>query len=97
GWGAGPISMAAGLTWREQSFFEYAEPREIDVLGPPLNAESIGIRGIPAGYTGGSANLHQFSTVPEVDGEYDVWEWFGEVNIPIWEFDSGQRFDGSVA
>ena len=97
GW-SGPINFAAGLTWREQDFTDNALPREIDVLGPPLNAPALGIRGIPAGFTGGSANLHQFSTVPDVEGAYDVWEYFGEVNVPIWEASAGpQRLDGSAA
>ncbi|HWK54561.1 MAG TPA: TonB-dependent receptor, partial [Hyphomicrobiales bacterium] len=97
GW-AGTINFAAGLNYREQSFNDIALPRDIDVLGPPLNAPNLGIRGIPAGYTGGSANLHQFSTVPDVDGEYDVWEWFGEVNVPLWVADNGpQRVDSSIA
>src|SRR5690606_25735753 len=56
------------------------------------------IRGIPPGFTGGSANLHQFSTVPDVSGDYNVWEWFTEINVPIWEATSGfQRLDGSLA
>ncbi|HWK55125.1 MAG TPA: TonB-dependent receptor, partial [Hyphomicrobiales bacterium] len=97
GW-AGTINFAAGLTYREQSFNDRALPREIDVLGPPLNAPQLGIRGIPAGFTGGSANLHQFSTVPNVDGEYDVWEWFGELNVPLWVADNGpQRLDSSAS
>lgn len=97
GW-AGSINFAAGLTYREQSFVDRALPREIDVLGPPLNAPALGIKGIPPGFTGGSANLHQFSTVPDVSGAYDVWEWFGEVNVPIWQAGSGsQRLDGSLA
>lgn len=94
GWGYGPISFAAGLTWREQSFYDRALPTDIDVLGPPLNAPTIGIRGIPPGYTAGSANLHARSTVPDVNGAYDVWEWFGEANIPIWESASGQQVVG---
>jgi len=98
GWGYGPISFAGGLTYREQSFYDRALPSDIDQLGPPLNAPAIGIRGIPPGYTAGSANLHARSTVPDVNGAYDVWEWFGEVNVPIWESSSGQqRLGGSVA
>jgi len=97
GW-AGPINFAAGLTYRDQSFNDQALPTAIDVLGPPLNAPAIGIRGIPPGFTGGSANLHQFSTVPNVSGQYDVWEYFGEINVPIWEAGSGeQRVDGSAS
>ncbi|HWK54560.1 MAG TPA: TonB-dependent receptor [Hyphomicrobiales bacterium] len=95
---AGTINFAAGLTYRDQDFNEHALPYDVDVLGPPLNAPEIGIRGIPAGYTGGSANLHQFSTVPDVSGQYDVWEWFGELNIPLFSSNSGpQRVDGSLA
>jgi len=96
GW-SGPINFAAGFTYRDQDFTDEALPTEIDVLGPPLNAPALGIRGIPAGFTGGSANLHQFSTVPQVSGQYDVWEAFGEVNVPVWESEAGQRLDGSAA
>jgi outer membrane receptor protein involved in Fe transport len=98
GWGYGPIAMAAGLTWRESSFSDEAFPAEVDALGPPLNVPSLGIRGIAPGYTGGSPNLHKFSTVPKISGEYNVWEWFTEFQVPIWESGSGeQRIGGSVA
>src|SRR5690606_14829196 len=47
---------------------------------------------------GGSANLHMFSTVPLIYGEMDVWEWFGELQAPIWESQSGaQSLGGSLA
>jgi iron complex outermembrane recepter protein len=91
----GPIGFAAGLTYRDQAFDEQALPTDIDVLGPPLNAPEFGIRGIPSGYTAGSANLHARSTVPNVKGDYDVWEWFGEVNVPIWAAPSGERGVGA--
>jgi iron complex outermembrane recepter protein len=98
GWGYGAISFAAGLTWREQSFIDQALPSDIDILGPPRNAPELGIRGIPGGYTGGSANLHARSTVPNVLGGFDVWEWFAEANVPVWESNSGsQRLGGSVS
>lgn len=98
GWGYGPISMAAGLTWRESGFSDEAFPTEVDVLGPPLNVPSLGIRGIPGGYTGGSPNLHKFSTVPKISGEYNVWEWFSELQVPLWESASGvQRVGSSLA
>ena len=96
GWGYGPISGAFGLTWRDSGFFDNAQPEAIDKLGPPLNAPELGIRGIPPGYTGGSPNLHKFSTVPRVGGQYDVWEWFGELNVPVWESDSGAQSLGST-
>lgn len=98
GWGYGPISGAFGLTWRESSFSDGAEPAEVDALGPPLNAPSLGIRGIPPGYTGGSPNLHQFSTIPLLSGGFKVWEWFTEIQAPIWESQSGaQTLGGSMA
>lgn len=98
GWGYGPVSMATGLTWREQSFTDNAQPAQVDAWGPPLNAPDLGIRGIPGGYTNGSPNLHQFSTVPNISGKYDVFELFGELQAPFWESDSGeQRLGGSLA
>jgi iron complex outermembrane recepter protein len=96
---AGPIGAAFGATYRDQSFSQSAYsggtpgPTEVEALGPPLNAPTLGIRGIPGGFTGGSANLHQFSTVPPISGDYDVYEAFVEVNMPLWKSDSGQRLD----
>jgi outer membrane receptor protein involved in Fe transport len=98
GYGPGPFSMAGGLTYREQSFFQYGLPRDIEFYGPPLNAPALGIRGFPGGFTGGSANLHEFSTVPAIEGGYDVWEAFAEFNLPLWESESGnQRLEVDVA
>src|SRR5690606_33772426 len=42
------------------------------------------IRGIPPGYTSGSS-LHYISTLPEVSGDTSVWEYFGELAVPLWE------------
>lgn len=100
GWGYGPVGFAAGLTWRDQSFSDYAEPYDVDSLGPPLNDPALGIQGIPIGYTGGSANLHYISTLPTLGGDASVWEWFAEVDIPIWEGTMGnqdQRFSFDAA
>ncbi len=97
GWGYGPVSFAGGLTWRDQTFTDNAQPAEVDSLGPPLNDPALGIQGIPPGYTGGSANLHQFSTVPNIAGKYDVFEYFAEVQAPIWESDNGNQNLGASA
>lgn len=106
GIGAGPFGIAFGATYREQSFWQYGAPVDIMAYGPPRNADGsaganfldLGIRGIPPGYTGGSANLHEFSTVPVIFGDYDVWEAFAELNLPLWESGSGnQRFELDVA
>jgi len=93
---AGPAGLAVGLTWRDQSVIEYADTGapgigvggkvvSIEDLGPPINVPALGIRGIPPGFTGGSPNLHAFATVPHFYGQSDVWEWFAELNVPVWE------------
>jgi len=96
GWGAGPISFASGLTYREQWFNQYSTP-----LGGErgvVNAPEIGIRGMSAGTTGGNRSAHYFSATSWATGEFDVWEWFSEVNVPIWEAGNGvQRLDSTVA
>ena len=91
GWGAGALSLATGLTYREQSFQDGSYPVEIDELGPPFNAANLGIRGIATTWSNGSPNLHQFSTVSAISGEYDVWEVFGELNVPLWRSSSGEQ------
>lgn len=99
GWGAGPISLAAGLTWRENSFWQRFDTVHGDPLdGPAQNAPNIGIRGIPAGYAAQSTNMYMFGGVPIISGEFDVWEVFGEVNVPIFESASGaQRLELTLA
>lgn len=99
GWGYGPVSFATGLTWREQAFADTAAiPYELDALGPPQNDPALGIRGIAPVLEGGNPNLHFFSTVNTIDGAYDVWEWFGELQVPIWASESGeQRLAGNMA
>ena len=93
GFGPGAFSIATGLTYREQSFWQRGQPQNLMAYGPPRNANGpgtpnnidLGIRGIPAGFTGGSANLHEFSTVPVISGGFDVNELFAEINMPLWE------------
>jgi len=99
GFGAGPVSMAAGLTWRENSFAQRFETNGSDPLdGPPQNAPALGIRGIPAGYTSQSTSMLMFGGVPVISGEFDVWEVFGEMNIPLYESASGnQRLELNLA
>jgi iron complex outermembrane receptor protein len=97
GFGPGSFSIATGLTYRDQSFWQRGQPQNLMAYGPPRNADGsasangvdLGIRGIPAGFTGGSANLHEFSTVPVIQGGFDVSELFAEVNMPLW--DTGPR------
>jgi iron complex outermembrane receptor protein len=104
---AGTVSFAAGATWREQAFYDFPVTNSaiglnglvvtMADLGPPINAPALGIRGIPAGIQTGSPNLHLFSTVPNIAGDTGVKEWFGEVQLPLWEFQGGQRIDSNIA
>jgi outer membrane receptor protein involved in Fe transport len=96
GW-AGPIGSAFGVTYRKEELVQEPFPYEIEALGPPLNAPALGIRGIPGGFTGGSPNLIQFSTVPPIQGKYDVKEAFVELQVPLFETRSGQRLDSNLA
>src|SRR5690606_8109053 len=67
-------------------------------LGPPQNDPALGIRGIAGYFETSSGSLHHFSTIENISGTYDVWEWFGEVNVPLWESASGaQRAGATVA
>lgn len=95
GLGAGALGFATGLTWRKQSFHDEYPDVAIDVLGPPINSPALGIRGIAPAYAGGTPNLHHFSTISLLDGKYDVWEWFGELNAPIWKSGDGNRSLGA--
>lgn len=84
GWGAGAIGFAAGLTWRDQSFWDDAGPYDITTyVSGPRNDVNLGIRGIPSGYTT-AANMHYISTLPIISGDASVWESFAELNVPIW-------------
>ncbi len=91
GWGAGPIEMAFGYAWREESFLQYvlvgpggnvnADPR-----GRPVEANNParGIRGVPGGNaaSGNSVEI-QFSNVPFGKGSFEVKEAFTEFNVPL--------------
>ncbi|HUF71838.1 MAG TPA: TonB-dependent receptor [Gammaproteobacteria bacterium] len=90
-WYAGPISMTVGATYREEEMSQTEMPREISVLGPPKNAPQLGIRGLPPGFTGGSPNLHQFSTFSTFGGSFDVVELFGETLVPVFRSDTSSR------
>jgi len=89
GW-SGPVSFAAGLTWRDQSFRQWIESSVYE-LGPVVNAPELGIRGISSGYSGGSESLHRLSSLRDSSGDLDVWEWFAEVVVPLWESGSGEQ------
>jgi len=96
GW-SGPVSFAGGLNWREQSFKQWIES-SVYPYGPPANAPELGIQGISTGYANGSESLHLISSLRDASGDLDVWEWFGELNVPLWESASGsQALDSTLA
>jgi outer membrane receptor protein involved in Fe transport len=101
GWGAGPLNFALGATWRDQQFIEGPEPHDLMIEGPAKNAPALGIRGMPPSVNNGSAALHAQSFIPYIGGQTDVWEWFTELSIPVFEvqklFGQTQRLDTSVA
>ncbi len=90
GW-AGPISMAAGYGFREESFTQVvevgpggninADPRFRPVMA---NNAALGIRGVPGGaLASGNSVEVQFSNVPFARGEQDVQEAFTELLVPL--------------
>jgi iron complex outermembrane recepter protein len=90
GW-AGPISMAVGYGFREESFTQVvevgpggninADPRFRPVMA---NNAALGIRGVPGGaLASGNSVEVQFSNVPFARGEQDVKEAFTEFLVPL--------------
>ncbi len=90
GW-AGPINMAFGYGFREESFVQVvevgpggninADPRYRPVLA---NNAALGIRGVPGGaLASGNSVEVQFSNVPFARGEQDVQEAFTEFLVPL--------------
>ena len=95
GW-AGPISLAAGLTWRDESFTQLNEPAFAE--RGVLNAPALGIRGIPLGFASvGNWSIHPFSALGTGNGARDVFETYAEVNVPLWQWQSGQSLSSSFA
>jgi outer membrane receptor protein involved in Fe transport len=94
GW-AGPITMAFGYGFREESFTQVvevgpggninADPRFRPVMAStPANTAQFGVRGVPGGAlaSGNSVEI-QFSNVPFARGAQDVKEAFTEFLIPL--------------
>src|SRR5690606_15515855 len=90
GWGAGPITMALGYGYREESFVQVVEVGpggnvNADPTYRPVmaNDPALGIRGVPGGNaaSGNSVQI-QFSHVPVARGAQGVREAFPEVLVP---------------
>ena len=87
GW-AGPIRMAFGAAWREESLNQLVQAAQGNPAADPFvfpvanNNAALGIRGVPAGAWNNSVEF-QFSKVPFARGEFDVAEVFTEIDVPL--------------
>ncbi|MCC6201371.1 MAG: TonB-dependent receptor [Gammaproteobacteria bacterium] len=83
GWGAGPITIVGGLSYREDTFRQVPGPAELVALSVP-DAASQGYRGLPNAFVGDL--ILQFSGVNDdtLRGGFTVRELFAETLIPIW-------------
>jgi len=95
GFGAGPIGFAGGFTYREEAFLQYSTPEALE--REPGEAPELGIRGFAPGVFGASRGLVQFSNSDARSGEFDVWEIFGELNVPLWASTNGQALGTNLA
>ena len=97
GWGAGPVSLAVGGTYRKSSVFQYIVDDAIDNLGAPCNVTlpdgTVAVRGVAPGIScaATSDNLHRFSGQPEFTGGIDVKELFAETIVPLFKADKGPQ------
>ena len=91
GWGAGPINMGIGYTYRKEEFVQVVEIGpggniNMDPRYRPVMADdpALGIRGVPGGNaaSGNSVEI-QFSNVPFARGDQDVHEVFTEFLVPL--------------
>jgi outer membrane receptor protein involved in Fe transport len=90
GWGAGKFSGAFGWSWRKETVLQIIEdptnpsndPSARPVVGAPGTPGASIVRGVPVGAYGKSFGV-QFSNVPNIQGDYDVWEYFAELRMPI--------------
>jgi outer membrane receptor protein involved in Fe transport len=87
GWGAGPISTAFGVSYREDSISQrirdYSNPyNDPNYDAVPLNNPAQGIQGIPAIFAGNPSGV-QFANAQEFDGKIIVKEAFNEWLVPL--------------
>jgi outer membrane receptor protein involved in Fe transport len=97
GWGAGPITVAFGGTYRKEHLHQIVrdpgnKPSDhtLTTAGRTQNpcptaaqATSYGLRGLPAGGDCANTVFTQFSKVSNIDGSISVKEAFAEMLVPI--------------
>jgi outer membrane receptor protein involved in Fe transport len=92
GWGAGPMMLALGTSYREDSVFQIVEDITNPASDPNIivrpNAPAEGIQGIPSGYVTRPTGF-AFSNFPNIKGKLDVKEVFAETLLPLLSDKSG--------
>jgi iron complex outermembrane receptor protein len=95
--GAGPMSVAGGVSYRKDKFSQVSGPDDLVALDV-LPSDVEGYRGLPGNLVG--SILLQFSGIDDapVAGDFDVREVFGETLIPLLRGKPGiQALDGSAS
>jgi iron complex outermembrane recepter protein len=87
GWGAGSISTAFGVAYREDSISQKIRDytnanNDPNFDAVPLNNPAIGIQGIPTSFVGHQSGF-QFASAQEFDGKIIVKEVFNEWLVPL--------------
>jgi len=77
---AGPIAVATGAAYREDSLDQTAGPDDLEAMTVPA-AGLQGYRGLPDSYV--NARIFERGNAAPVSGRYDVWEVFGEAIVPL--------------
>ena len=93
GWGAGPMSLAFGVAWREESLDQTLGPADLIALSMPVNDPATcttpgqpgchGIRGIPLQFAATPNEVLIFTNVQPIAGSYSVSEAFTETLLPL--------------
>jgi len=82
GWGAGPVSMAVGASYRKQSITHRLGPDDLMALDSLVNDPANGIRGIPPSFAAQDEVL-EFVNLEEYEGSFNVKELFVETLVPL--------------
>jgi len=79
---AGPVSLAAGASYRKDDLRQFGRPADLTQAVNPDPLE-VGYRreSLPRFYHG--SGLFAYGGIPIVDGSYDVWEVFAENILPL--------------
>jgi outer membrane receptor protein involved in Fe transport len=92
GFGAGPVSLALGFHYRNESLIQGVQAPEgnptadhtLAVLPVAANNAALGIRGVPGGaFASGNSVEIMFSKVSFAKGSFDVKEAFSELRVPL--------------